>query len=82
MGPQCMKITKRHIVNEIRIRYPRAYCVIEKTALGKGVIQIECNHLDCERIGQFVLQYFSKQIYTYFACHVFRRGRLSIFFKR
>ena len=76
-----MRITKKHIVKEIKSRY-KATCSIEKTALGKGVIYVECNHGDCDRIGQFMLQSFSKQVYTYFTCHVFRKGRLSIYFKR
>jgi len=77
-----MRITKKHIVKEINKRYRNAFCSIEKTALGKGVIQVECNHGDCERIGQFMLQSFGKQVYTYFACHIFKKGRLSIYFKR
>lgn len=76
------RITKEHIVREIRSRYPEAMCRIEKTALGKGVIQVECNHGSCERIGQFCLQYFGRQVHTYFACHLFRKGHLSIYFKR
>lgn len=75
-------MSKKEIIRMINQRYNKAYCTIGKTALGKGVIHVECNHGDCERIGQFMLQYFSKQVYTYFACHIFRRGRLSIYFKR
>ena len=77
-----MRITKKHIVKEIRSRYPDALCDIDKTAGGKGVIRIKCNHGSCERIGQFVLQYFPKQVQTYFVCHIFRKGSLSIYFKR
>lgn len=75
-------MTKKQIIHEIRSRYPEAVCTIEKTALGKGVIQVECNHGNCDRIGQFMLQSFHKWVYTYFACHIFRKGHLSIYFKR
>ena len=77
-----MRVYKKDIVREIRQRYPKARCEIGKTALGKGVIEIECWHSECDRIGRFVLKTWPKQVYTYFACHVFRKGRLSIFFKR
>lgn len=77
-----MRITKDLIIREIRCRFPKVVCEVEKTALGKGVIQVECYHGDCERIGQYVLRNFPKQIQTYFACHIFKRGRLSIYFKR
>ena len=75
-------MTKKQIVKEIRSRYPTARCEIGKTALGKGLIEVtECWHGDCERIGQFVLRSFP-QVYTYFACHIFRKGSVAIYFKR
>lgn len=75
-------MTKKQIVKEIRSRYPTARCKIGKTALGKGLIEVtECWHGDCERIGQFVLRTFP-QVFTYDVCHVFRKGQLSIYFKR
>ena len=75
-------MTKKAIVQEIKSRYKVFAVNIEKTALGKGVIHLECNHGDCERIGQFVFRSWPKQIFTYFACHIFRKGTLSIYFKR
>jgi len=77
-----MRVTKKHILSEIRSHYRIFSSEIGKTALGKGQIHLECWHGDCERIGQFVLRTFSKQVYTYFACHEFRKGTLSIYFKR
>ena len=77
-----LRITKEHIVTEIRRRYKVQDVEISKTALGKGQIHLTCNHGDCQRIGQFVLQYFPKQVFTYFAYNGFRKGRLSIYFKR
>jgi hypothetical protein len=75
-------MTKKQIVKEIQSRYPTTRCEIGKSALGKGIIEVtECWHSDCERIGQFVLRTFP-QVYTYFACHYFRKGRLTIHFKR
>ena len=47
----------------------------------KGKIAINCNHGDCDRIGQYCLRTYPKQVYTYYAYHGFRRGALSIFFK-
>jgi hypothetical protein len=76
------RVTKKDIVREIRLRHKTWNLEVNKTFLGKGQILLECNHGDCERIGQFVLQYFPKQVYTYFACHIFRRGHLAIYFKR
>jgi len=76
------RITKKHILREIRLRYPKATGTIGKTALGKGVINLECNHGEADRIGQFCLQYFGSQVYTYFACHIFRRAHLTIYSKR
>lgn len=76
------RITKQHIVEEIRKRYKVLDVQIGKQACGKGQIHLDCNHGDCERIGQFVLSWFPKQVFTYFACHGFRKGRLSIYFKR
>jgi hypothetical protein len=75
-------MTKKEIVKEILIRYPAAVCKIEKTALGKGVIYVECWHGDAERIGQFVSGHYPDQIQTYFACGEFRKAHLSIYFKR
>lgn len=77
-----MRITKKHILKEITSRYRIFESDIRKTAAGKGEIYLECNHGDANRIGQFVLQYFPKQVYTYFACHIFRKAHLSIYFKR
>lgn len=49
--------------------------------LGKNDrLTIECNHGDCDVIGQFALRGFSN-VQTYFACHLFKRGRLTIYFK-
>lgn len=76
------RITKKDIIREIRSRYSEAICKIEKTALGRGVIHIECNHGNCDRIGQFVFRTFPEQVHTYFSCHIFRKGRLTIYFKR
>jgi len=75
-------MTKKAIVQEIRKRYKVWDVRISKTALGKGQIHLVCNHGDCNRIGQFVLSWFPKQVFTYFACHAFRKGSLSIHFKR
>lgn len=75
-------MTKKAIINEIRKRYKAWPATIGKTALGKGVINLECNHGDAERIGQFCLRSFGQQVYTYFACHVFRKAHLAIYFKR
>ncbi len=77
-----MRITKDHILSEIKKRYPVFNATIGKTALGKGVINLECNHGQADRIGQFMLQFFHKQVYTYFACHIFRKAHLAIYFKR
>ena len=75
-------MTKKAIVQEIRKRYKVWDVEISKTALGKGQIHLTCWHGACQRIGQFVLQYFGKQVFTYSACHEFRKGRLAIYFKR
>jgi len=73
-------MTKKDIVREIRKRYKVQDVEISKTAEGKGQIQLTCWHGDCQRISQFVMQYFPKQVFTCSACHFFREGRLSIFF--
>lgn len=75
-------MSKEEIVKEIRSRHPTAYCIIGTTALGKGVIQVDCSHGDCERIGQWALKCHGDQVETYFPCHIFKRGHLSIYFKR
>ena len=77
-----MRITKKHIIEEIKKRYKVWNVKISKTGLGKGQIHLECNHGDVGRIGQFVLRSFPKQIFTYFGCNNFRYGRLAIYFKR
>lgn len=76
------RVTKQDILREIKSRYKVTNTQIDKTWLGKGVIHLECNHGEANRIGQFCLQYFGKQVHTYFACHIFRKGSLSIYFKR
>ncbi len=77
------RVTKKDIVHEIQCRWPHVRCTLGKTALGRGVIGItNCWHGECERIGQFVFRTFSKQIYTYTVCHIFKKGTVAIFFKR
>ena len=75
-------MTKKDIVREIKARYPIWDVEISKTALGKGQIHLTCWHGACNRIGQFVMEAFPKQVFTYSACHEFRKGRLAIYFKR
>jgi len=75
-------MTKKAIIQEIKSHWSTAQCVIEKTALGKGIIQVRCWHGDCERIGQFMMRSFGNVIQTYFACHEFKKGHLAIYFKR
>ncbi len=76
------RITKRMIVKDLQSHWKNAQCEIGKTALGKGVIHVTgCWHGDCERIGQYVFRTYPKQIFTYFACHEFKKGSVSIYFK-
>ena len=75
-------MTKKAILKEITNRYKVYTATIGKTALGKGVINLECNFGDANRIGQLCLQYFHKQVFTYFVCNIFRKAHLAIYFKR
>ena len=45
-------------------------------------LDIECNHTACEQIGQYALRSYGGWVQTYFACHDFKRGHLSIYFKK
>ena len=72
-------MTTEEIAREIEKRW-NVVCVTGLTAFGKDVISIEnCNHKDCDRIGQFAMRNFPKQVCTYTACHLFRKGRVNIF---
>lgn len=42
---------------------------------------IETDHGKADRIGQCALRQFPKQVQTYYACHIFRKARLSIYLK-
>jgi hypothetical protein len=66
------------IYTEIHSRFNK---VTKLDPLLPNRITMECHHGDCERIGQFVLRSF-RGIQTYFACHTFKRGRLTIFFNK
>lgn len=44
-------------------------------------LHVETDHGKTTRIGQYALSKFP-EVYTYHACHIFRRATLSIYFKR
>lgn len=67
------------MLNEIKSRY-KVSEIPDCQGL-KDRLHIECNHGDCEKIGQFALRGFSN-VQTYFACHLFKKGRLTIYFKK
>jgi len=75
-------MTKKEILRSIVAHFPRTRGKVEKTALGKGVIQIRTDHGKANRIGQFAMTNWPKQIETYFACHIFKQAHLAIYFKR
>lgn len=77
-----MKKIAEKIIEEIRKRYKVLSVEISKQASGKGQILLECNHGDCERIGQYAFRCHGEDVETYFPCHIFRKGRLSIYLKK
>lgn len=78
-----MKTTKKTaetVLKSILAHFDRTSGTVERTALGKLQLSIETDHGKADRIGQYALRGF-KSVHTYFACHVFRKARLSIYFK-
>ena len=72
----------KDILTDICRHFNNTRGTLEKTALNKRVIHLECDHGKAQNIGQYAVRQFPKQIHTYFACHIFRKARLSIYFKR
>jgi len=71
-------MTKTQIAKEIAAKFHGVQCEVDKTALGKGLIRVTCFHGDCDRIGRFAMSVFP-QVHTFYSCHEFRKGRVSIY---
>jgi hypothetical protein len=78
-----LRVTKADILKDILAHFPRTSGQIEPLAGSKNekYLSIETDHGKADRIGQYAMRLYGKQVYTYFACHVFRKARLAIYFK-
>lgn len=74
-------MTKENILKDILAHFNRTTGEVAQIGNGKPYIHLETDHGKCEKIGQYAMSKFSKEVYTYFACHIFRKGTLSIYFK-
>ena len=75
------RVTKKDILKDILAHFPRTTGMIE-TLCGEKRLLLETDHGKADRIGQYAMRMYGKQVYTYYACHVFRKAHLSIYFKR
>jgi len=77
------RITKADILKDILAHFPRTSGYVVPCAGNKAekYISLETDHGKADRIGQYALRVYGKQVFTYYACHIFRKARLSIYFK-
>jgi hypothetical protein len=74
-------MSKINILKQVMAHFPRTTGKVDRIGQGKQYLAIEAGHGQAERIGQWAFRTFP-EVQTYFACHEFRRARLSIYFKR
>lgn len=86
--PKPKRITKADILKDILAHFPRTIGKLDTTGVmnkrtgrPNWYIRMETDHGKADRIGQYALRVYGKQVYTYSACHIFRKAHLSIYFK-
>ena len=74
-------MTKTEILEDIKAHFPGLNIKLAQIGETPEYLAVECFHGKADSLGQFALRSY-KEVQTYFACHIFRKARLSIYFKK
>lgn len=75
-----MKQTPEILLQELLKHFTRTQASIERKTGFQPRIAVVTDHGKADQIGQWALRNF-KCVQTYFACHEFRKAKLSIYLK-